>query len=493
VQPQSLIFITVDCLRADHVGFFGYNRPTTPFLDCLAKESLVFENAIAAGAPTYYAMPAILASRHPLALGRDLLGIAPEENTIASELQKSGFRTAAFSAANPYLSPRFGYGRGFDIFADFLDRSETLEQEPPAKSFRSRANQLVATACHAVPFLGAAYGELYFQYCQRVRAHRTTSLDSERRFPSADLILDQALGWLEKNSGQRFFLWLHLMDAHGPYFPKAEALEMLGLNKFEGPGAVYLNSFWNRGDLSPERLRSKQNEVISLYDAGIRWVDEQIRRLAEKLVELNVWDRCALAVTADHGEEFLDHGGRHHSPKKLTEELVHVPLFLRVPGDSGQAPMKLPFSLVDLAPTALDIVGIPSPADFRGRSIWGQLRKGKLLERPVVSECVFDCTNPFYPHDRLGPRILAVRLGRFKLVLDFASGSTDLYDLDQDPTEKNPLGLGQAAEVRRKLLQHARKHLVESSQSRDFDRRMASQVREYRLELARSAAHFREN
>src|SRR5437764_227845 len=102
--PRSLILITVDCLRADHVGFMGYERPTTPFLDCLASQSVVFRNAVVAGAPTYYSVPAILASRHALAFGRDLIGIAPDENTIASVLQESGFATAAFSAGNPYIS-----------------------------------------------------------------------------------------------------------------------------------------------------------------------------------------------------------------------------------------------------------------------------------------------------------------------------------------------------------------------------------------------------
>src|SRR5947208_12150147 len=122
--PSSLILITVDCLRADHVGFLGYDRPTTPFLDGIAGESIVFQNAIAAGAPTYYAMPAILASRYPLALGRDVLGIAPEESTIASVLQESGFGTAAFSAANPYICSRFGYDHRFQVFADFLQGAE---------------------------------------------------------------------------------------------------------------------------------------------------------------------------------------------------------------------------------------------------------------------------------------------------------------------------------------------------------------------------------
>src|SRR5207245_9826259 len=89
--PRSLILITVDCVRADHAGFLGYDRPTTPFLDSLASQSLVFRNALATGTPTYYSLPAILASRYPLALGRDLLGLAPDETTITSVLKQRGF------------------------------------------------------------------------------------------------------------------------------------------------------------------------------------------------------------------------------------------------------------------------------------------------------------------------------------------------------------------------------------------------------------------
>src|SRR5271163_4874124 len=118
---KSIVLVTVDCLRADHVGFMGYSRPVTPFLDSLAAESFVFPAAIVAGAPTYYSFPAILASRYPLALGRDLLGLAAEEPTLASALRQAGYATAAFSAANPYISSRFGYQQGFDTFSDFLD------------------------------------------------------------------------------------------------------------------------------------------------------------------------------------------------------------------------------------------------------------------------------------------------------------------------------------------------------------------------------------
>ncbi len=249
----------------------------------------------------------------------------------------------------------------------------------------------------------------------------------------------------------------------------------------------YLNSYWGRGDLTAKRLRKKRDEVIALYDAGVRWADEQIRRLTERLVDLNRWDQCTLAVTADHGEEFLEHEGRFHPPLRLSEELVHVPLLVRVP-DGGGRIVEQSLSLIDLAPTLLDILGTPAPADFRGRSCWSQLAENAAWERTVVTECVKGCTNPFRPENRVGPRILAVRKGHHKLVVDFETSGEELFDLEADPREENPLPLDAAKRVRRALLESARKHVVESRKARDFDRRMGSQLRELRIEWAHSAS-----
>jgi Arylsulfatase A and related enzymes len=432
-------------MRADHVGFMGYDRPTTPFLDSLASQSLVFTNAMAAGSPTYYSVPAILASRHSLALGRDLLGLAPGETTITSILKESGFQTAAFLAANPYLSSRFGYEQGFDAFMDFLnDGVETYNPsggEPQTQnSLRSRTNRSLARTCHNLPGAGSIYDELYFRYCQKIGASEKQSFDNLRRFPAADVIVDHAISWLNQNSTRPFFLWMHLMDPHFPYFPKQRALEEMG-DDITAAEARYLNSYWARGDVSARRLEKKRDRVIALYDAGIRWADNQIRRLSEKLVDLNLWDQCALAVTADHGEQFLEHGQRFHPPLKLNQELLNVPLLLRDPSHSGRK-FESPFSLIDLAPTLLDILNIPVPLSFRGqscsedstrKSLPNHLANDQLSDRAVVSECVRGCTNPFYAANREGPRILAVRFRNFKLVIDFGTASEELFDLASDP------------------------------------------------------------
>src|SRR5439155_434539 len=277
----SLILITIDCLRADHVGFLGYGRPTTPFLDALATESFVFSNAIAAGAPTYYSFPAIMASRPPLALGREVIGVAPGETTLASTLKEAGYATAAFLAGNPYLSPRFGHDTGFDTFRDFLDSALPEPSASTDVATRRRWNGRIANACHKVKSVGALYDELYFQYCQKVASPPALSLDEMRRFPSARVI--------------------------------------------------------------------------------------------------------------------VEHAGRFHAPSKITEELIRVPLLIRVPGGiatrTHNAINKSVFSLMHLAPTLLDTVGIATPSGFMGRS---QYPLDEHREGQAVIECVSGCTNPFH-------------------------------------------------------------------------------------------------
>ena len=483
VATRSLVLITVDCLRADHVGFLGYPVATTPFLDSLATESFVFKNALASGIPTYYSLPAVLASRHPLSLGRDVIGIAPGENTIATELKECGYKTAAFIAGNPYVSRAAGHDDGFDVFRDFSGPGEMeFAPDPGTKassSLRGRTNQILSRACHSVPGLGAAYDELYFQYCQRLSHNRSESLDSLRKFPSADVMVDCATAWLDENSGGPFFLWLHLMDPHAPYYPKAEALQEMG-SGIRAAEARELNSFWTRNDAGLGRLRKKCSSIQSLYDAGIRWADHEIGRLAKKLAQLNLWHQCAIAITADHGEEFLDHGGRFHSPLKLNEELIRVPLLLRVPGYCERRELERPFGLIDLAPTLLDMLDIPAPASFRGRSCWKKSGIDEGGGGPAFTECAYGCTNPLNAEKRLTPRLLAVRRGEYKVVMNFATGTDELFELNSDPREQRPLPLNAARDVRRNLLECAKRHVTESYKSRDLDLRLAALARDLR-------------
>ncbi|MGA8428460.1 MAG: sulfatase [Candidatus Sulfotelmatobacter sp.] len=486
MAQKSVLLVTVDCLRADHTGFMGYPRPTTPFLDGLAAESFVFPAAIVAGAPTYYSLPALLASRYPLALGRDVIGLAPEEPNLASGFRQAGYATAFFGAGNPYISSRFGYDFGFDTFRDFLDRESAAHpgsdrSAPVADGWLSQLNRRLQKIRPHLGALGSAYDELYFQYCQ-IRTAIPGSLNELRRFPAADVIVDHARSWLASVGERPFFLWLHLMDPHSPYYPVEKAVEQMGQPPITPFRARYLNSSWNRSDLSAKRFARHRDEIVALYDAGIRWVDTQMARLVEILSHLGMWDRCIFALTADHGEEFLDHGGRYHPPTRLREELIRVPLLLRVAGAPKREVSQAPFSMVDLAPTLLDAAGVPSPSSFRGHRGWESLRNGLGRDEAAISESVADCTNPFYRRNRLGSRALSIRESRFKLALNFADASECLYDLEADPGERTPLPLNAEKAVRRRLLERAREHLRQSAAERDETMRLYSQLRDLRLD-----------
>ena len=192
-----------------------------------------------------------------------------------------------------------------------------------------------------------------------------SSLDQLRRFPSADVIVDHARDWLSSIAGQPFFLWLHLMDPHSPYYPQQEALNLMG-SSLDASRARYLNSYWNRGDIGASRLKKHREDIVMLYDAGIRWMDTQVARLAETLRDLGLWQDCVMALTADHGEEFLDHGGRYHPPSSVAEELVRVPLLLHGPGLPEATKVSCAIQFDASGSDAAGSRGYPDPRQLSG-------------------------------------------------------------------------------------------------------------------------------
>ncbi len=487
---KSIILVTVDCLRADHCGFMGYPRATTPFLDGLASKCFLFPTAIVAGVPTYYSFPAIMASRYPLATGREVLGLTPSERSLASVLKENEYVTAFFGAGNPYLSARFGYDFGFDTFRDFLD--DLTPHSIPDGAAEARTswagglNRFLETATHKIPGMAAAYDELYFQYCQR-RVPAALSLDMLRRFPAADVLVDGARTWLTSVGKNPFFLWLHFMDPHSPYYPTEKGLELSGESAITPSRARYLNACWNRSDIASARLRSYHDEIVAMYDSGIRWVDAQLARLVEILCRFKLWENCILAFTADHGEEFLEHDCRYHAPS-LVEELIHVPLLLRVPGARKKTISSNPFSLLHLAPTLLTAAELPIPAEFQGRSHWKYVQEEIPWNEPAISECISGCTNPFNLEQRRGARLLAVREARYKLLLRLETGTHQLFDLETDPGEHAPLSSAAAVPERRRLLQVALDHLRRASTRQTSEGCLRALLREIDLPSTRILA-----
>ena len=139
-------------------------------------------------------------------------------------------------------------------------------ETPPGDSARGQLNRSMQTLAAALG-LSRLYNELYFQYCMKI-APAAGSVDALRRFPSADILVDQAQSWLASIGQRPFFLWIHLMDPHAPYYPPNEAFRELTGRDIEPGRARYLNEYWNRSDLAPSALSGKRDEVVQLYDAG---------------------------------------------------------------------------------------------------------------------------------------------------------------------------------------------------------------------------------
>jgi arylsulfatase A-like enzyme len=480
MQRRSLVLVTVDCLRADRLAFAGYSRPLMPFLNQLAAESVVFSHAVVAGAPTYFSFPAMMASRYPLGLGREVLGIAPGEPTIATTLRDAGYETAAFIAGNPYLTSRFGYGQGFDHFSDFLDAGPATAANitVPVNSSFARLNRWLGRLSSYTKLTAATYDEMYFRYCQWRSSREYLSLDQLRRYPAADVVVDAACTWLKERMGQPFFLWIHLMDPHHPYYPPEQAMESLGISHCGAKRARFLNSFWNRGDVSAARLQRYKREVMALYDAGVHWVDQQLLRLVDFLKVRQLWADTVFVVTGDHGEEFLEHGNRYHSPIALTEQLIHVPLVIH--GLTSTRTVRGAFSLIHLAPTLLESLGVNVPNSFKGRALWKDISQGKEIDLPSIVECVESCNNQLSVSNRKGNRLMAVLEGEYKLVLRFREENDHLYDLKNDRGEMRPLPDSAHVKDRARLLQYARQHLRHTREDRDGVLELRSRFREIR-------------
>lgn len=457
-SPRHLVLLTVDCLRADHLGAYGCSPSPTPFLDQLAPQCSLFERAVTAGLPTYYAFPALLASRFPLAFGRDTVGLLPGEATLATACRAAGFATGGFVAGNPYVSARERYNQGFDHFEDFLSSATgVVEESEESGRFRHGIHRRIARLASCSQLTERLFKELQFQLWALRFTRQPKSAESLRRYPSADRLVDAALPWLESRGKDRVFLWIHLMDPHHPYHPPDRALELLGRSDLKPERSLFLNAHWGRGEISLQRRARHREDVLALYDAGVRWVDHEVERLVGCLKEQGIWQDTLFVLTADHGEEFLERGGCYHYPVHMGDELTRVPLLIHDPSTKA-ARVPEPFSLVDLAPTLAGRCGVAIPPSFHGRCRWqGEHFVGS--PEPVLTECVYDRRNPWQPQTESGARLLAAQDGRYKLVVNFATEEENFFDLEVDPQELAPWPPDRSHPARGALLRAMQDHL----------------------------------
>lgn len=379
VKQTNVILISIDTLRADHVGCYGYQRPTSPTLDKLASQGLLFEDVTSTSPWTLPAHGSLLTGLYPNRHGLKSYNnrLPNDVVTLARVLRKHGFSTAAV-VNSLYVSQRYGFNRGFD----------------------------------------------YFIYVKEI---------ANLRVPSR--VGGEALKWLSKNSGKPFFLFLHYFDVHGDY-ASLPHYENQFVRRYQGiaDGTISQLLRFRMGQVSLDQADA--GHLIDLYDAGIRQMDDGIAHLLWFLETKKLLGNSLVIITSDHGEEFLDHGGVLHSRTQY-QELLHVPLIMWGPGIPRSKRLKNIVSLVDVMPTVLSLLGIPKPSLLDGFDLcplW-QNSAPQLPLRYLFAEGSKDSVIPYERNIRHDIK-RAVRHPRYKLHYDRLTKRTQLYDLQNDPQEK---------------------------------------------------------
>jgi arylsulfatase A-like enzyme len=323
--PNVLVLL-VDALRADHVSSYGYLRTTSPNIDRIAGQGVLFENAYSTSSWTQPSHASLLTGRytyeHRAELYRRLDDTYP---TIGELLQSHGYRTGAFSANYRVFARRLGFGRGFHHFEDY---------------YRSMANIAVNTV----------YGRLAEVYL----LHRVLGVEGETGRRWADDMNGALLRWIDRDSEKPFFAFVNYFDVHDPYVPPQPYRGTF--SSLPDPGGL-INSYWGTdGIYVPMTLDQLQGEVDA-YDGAIAYVDHHIEQLMQELRARGLADNTIIVIISDHGESFGEHGLLQHT-NSLYREVVHVPLIICWPGHVPQgARVAEPVSIAALPSTLAALIG----------------------------------------------------------------------------------------------------------------------------------------
>jgi arylsulfatase A-like enzyme len=371
--PRHLVLISLDTLRADRLGLHGYAQRTSPELDRWAERAFVFERALAPSNATIASHHALFQSRFAGAALADRDG-AP---TLAELLRQQGFRTVAFTGGGT-MSREAGFARGFELWQEGLE--DFAESVPRALRF----------------------------------------LDEVAR------------------GDARAYLFVHGFDVHLPYDPPEPYASRFAPPGYAGPvtGPATLpllrgvrRIFEQAHRASPPALDATDRARVSaLYDAEIASMDAWLARLLARIDAADLRGDTLVAILSDHGEEFWEHGSVLHA-HTLYQELLHVPLLLRVPGREARVRrIAERVSLLDVLPTLLELLEVPAPAELRGRSLVPLLDGEALPPQPLFAEgFAFDA------------KLQSVVDGEWKLIRELGSGRLELYDLFTDAGERNDL------------------------------------------------------
>ena len=393
-RPPNVVLITLDTTRRDHLSAYGYERATSPRLAAFARQGIRLDNAYTPTPTTAPSHASIFTSLYPTSHGVLKNGIrfdAPGLH-LAERFSEAGYETAAF-VSSFVLRSKFGWGRGFGTYDDRFQRAES---SGGGNSFLWE-------------------GERIYEVFDR----------------RADHTARRAIEWVEelRDPERPFFLFVHFFDPHDPYAPPGRFAR-----RFVGSG------------------KSGLDLAVGRYDAEIAFTDLEIGEFLDALQRAGLAPETLVVITADHGEGLRDHGHMWHGAQ-LYEEAMRVPMLLRWPGvlPAGRI-LDSAVSLVDLAPTLLELVGLSIDAEpLDGRSFAPLLRMGEVEGAP---RDIFFYRRPYSGKAEIGGswpngEAFGVRSGGWKYIEGADEGTRELYDLSADPEERHNLAVEQPHQARR--------------------------------------------
>ena len=453
--PQAPVIIyLVDTLRADRLGTYGYTgRATSPYLDELAKKSVVFEQAYAPAPWTVPSVTAVMTSSYACENG--IATIRQRLNAsiipLAERLEAINYYTGGFYN-NPMVGDAIGLDRGY---AEFVEGDDTSNEWSP-----------------------------------------------------------QVREFLAKAGGDPFYLYIHTMEPHDAFWTPYAFIQPYGHVSVDEQGRIEaamrrLNAASQADFLADKPPGStEENDVIQaqamaeledheenfrlLYDASVLWADKNVSDVVEVLKETGAWDRSIFIFMSDHGEEIGDHGGWYHG-QSVYEELVRVPLIIHFPGDqfAGRR-VETPVSLVDVMPTIFDYLDSAERCDgCRGKSLLPIIQRpeNRHDEEPRILALRTNVAFYYRPwKERRGDLNVVVRQGSWKAIWNAELGSVELYDLVSDPRELADLS-GENRALAANMEQAAREWL-ERCQKRERTPEVAPQLDEETRERMRALGYF---
>jgi arylsulfatase A-like enzyme len=387
-DAPNVVLVVVDTLRADHLSCYGGTTVRTPHIDALAAEGVRYADAFSQASWTRPSIATILTGLYPSSHGaiHKADKLPDRVDTLAELLQRAGYRTVGF-ADNANISPAFNFQQGFDEYHYlapdfFFGASETASQLTLYSALR-----LVR---------------------ERFLARR---MDVHNYYQPAEVVTATVRRWLDGRADTRapLFLFVHYMDPHDPYF----------VHPFNGVGYARVAM-----PNPPAELVGRMHEA---YAGSVAYLDEHLGALFDDLRRRGLWDRSLVVLTADHGEEFREHGGWWHGTT-LYDEQVHVPLIVKPPGGRGARVVEEFATSLDIAPTVLAAAGASVPSTLQGHGL--PLDGGPPPSRQSV----------FAEEDLEGNVLQAVRTRDWKLVTANPGNPRglapeELYDLPKDPGE----------------------------------------------------------